>query len=176
MCYILYIQNRVSVYMSIMYSNNLKKVLQILSVFTLCLCSHLGSSPGQRCLCWVTAIITSRISVPLQNATSSSHSCIQRWRTTRCIMPSPCTKLVLILRPPRLPLLLRTPAVTPRFHYTCSHVAHTAELLDFTKETFLSLSVCLSDRCSSFKPVSNIVRRITLLLRCPSISIFICQF
>lgn len=132
-------------------SYNLIKVLQILTIFTLHLCSHLGSSPGPHCLCWVTAIITSRISVPLQNATSSSHSCIQRWRTTRCIMPSPCTKLVLILRPPRLPLLLTTPAVTPRFHYTCSHITHATELLDSIKrETFLSLSaVSLTDAQAS---------------------------
>lgn len=125
------------------HSYNLIKVLLIPTIFTLCLCSHLGSSPEQHCLCWVTAIITSRISVPPQNATSSSHSCIQRWRTTRCIMPNPCTKLVLILRPPRLPLLLTTLAVTPRFHYTCSHIAHATDLLDFIKrETFFSL--CLS--------------------------------
>lgn len=119
------------------------KVPKILTIFTLCLCSHVGSSPGQHCLCWVTATITSRISVPLQNATSSSHSCIQRWRTTRSIMPSPCTKLVLILRPPRLLLLLTTPAATPRFHYTCSHITHAADRRFYQRRN-LWISVCPS--------------------------------
>lgn len=108
----------------------------------LCLCSAPGSSPGQPCLCWVTAITTSRTSVRLQNATSSSRSCIQRWRTTRCITPSPSTKLVLTLRPPGLPLLWTTPAVTPRFRYTCSLVAHSTGRLDFLqKPVFLSPSL-----------------------------------
>lgn len=138
-----------SIRLGSLYICNLRKVLQILRVFPPCLCSGLGSSPGQPCLCWVSAIITSRTSVRLQNATSSSHSCIQRWRTTRCITPSPCTKLVLMLRPPRLPSLWTTPAVTPRFRYTPSHVAHSTDLFDLIKKPFFPLSVSPSDAQAS---------------------------
>lgn len=116
------------------------------SQYLSCLCPSV-LSPGQPCLCWGTVTTTSRTSGPLQNATSSSHSCIQRWRTTRCIMPRPCTKPELILRPPRLPLLWTTPAVTPRFHFAPTTHTHTllTGRVSKAKHLFFFISLSLTD-------------------------------
>ncbi len=104
-----------------LYVTNITNVTQISTGLTL---SSLCLSPGQHCLCWATATITSRISPTLQSATSSSPSCTRRWRSTRCTTPSPCTKLVLILRPPRPPSCSTTPAATRRYTHTHTH-SHT---------------------------------------------------
>lgn len=106
-----------------LYVTNITNILQITTSLTLS-CCQLCPSPGQHYLCWVTATITSRISPTLQSATSSSPSCTRRWRSTRCTTPSPCTKLVFILRPPRPPSCSTTPAVTTRYSthkYTHTH-------------------------------------------------------